>query len=804
MSDIPINDDIIVEGDERFLPSNDEEGDISDAYMTTDSESTDIADDDYIPFYDTSTSTKKKSLWSNLVNKLKSVFNPPITDIVNIYGAKNLLPYPYNQTTKTSDGVTFTDNGDGSVTLNGTNTGANTIFMFRYRPEDKTIRLFTELKKMNTSFKLLGGNDIPRVVYNIDFYDSSSTYISSVMNRNDTPTVFTIPSNAESANIFIRCVKDAVYSNLTIYPMLYLASIEDNTYEPYAKTNQELTADTEALTNQANDMVNVLGAKNLIPNNATSQTINGVTFTVNSDGTVTVSGTATGDATLYLTDSIDLSLFNGMLLNGCPVPSSADAILRLVMNKSPWTGISQNVSDAEIDGFASGTLGRLFIRVYSGRTVNATFKPMIRLASIQDDTYVPYAKTNQQLTEDTLVAYKTADSASTTINDTDYIPISESNGTTRKKALWTTIIAKIKSSLATVATSGSYNDLSDKPTIPSVVNNLTSDSTTDALSAAQGKALANGSARDSTKLPLAGGLVTGIVSGKNHFQTTARCQGATGLIAGAHALQIDGTTYAQDGYVRVYGINGTYRTDIKANGSLAADIETTLPASSGTLALTSQLTNGSVTKVGTATVGANANTPMRLNAGVPTACNSFVPTSGGTFNGRVDINRGTDGLDLVIGDTNDRGKVALMGAGSNYGTFTEDLVKLNGNRTYSIPNSTGIIQVSSSSSRRVKKNIRDMTEEEAKKLLDVNIVKFDYKGNWCGGEKNQSGVIAEDTIDIMPEVVHIPKSYDPNAPVDEEYNLPPDVDYRKFIPYLIKMVQVQEQRINELESMIKS
>lgn len=42
-----------------------------------------------------------------------------------------------------------------------------------------------------------------------------------------------------------------------------------------------------------------------------------------------------------------------------------------------------------------------------------------------------------------------------------------------------------------------------------VQNNLTSDSTTDSLSAAQGKALANGSARDSTKLPLAGGTMTG-------------------------------------------------------------------------------------------------------------------------------------------------------------------------------------------------------------------------------------------------------------------------------------------------------
>ena len=35
---------------------------------------------------------------------------------------KNLLPYPYYETTKTVNGITFTDNGDGSITVNGTAT----------------------------------------------------------------------------------------------------------------------------------------------------------------------------------------------------------------------------------------------------------------------------------------------------------------------------------------------------------------------------------------------------------------------------------------------------------------------------------------------------------------------------------------------------------------------------------------------------------------------------------------------------------------------------------------------------------
>ncbi len=35
----------------------------------------------------------------------------------------NLLQYPYTDTTKTENGITFTDNGDGSITVNGTATG---------------------------------------------------------------------------------------------------------------------------------------------------------------------------------------------------------------------------------------------------------------------------------------------------------------------------------------------------------------------------------------------------------------------------------------------------------------------------------------------------------------------------------------------------------------------------------------------------------------------------------------------------------------------------------------------------------
>lgn len=47
--------------------------------------------------------------------EIVSVESPKVT-----VAGKNLLPYPYTQTSKVESGVTFVDNGDGSITANGT------------------------------------------------------------------------------------------------------------------------------------------------------------------------------------------------------------------------------------------------------------------------------------------------------------------------------------------------------------------------------------------------------------------------------------------------------------------------------------------------------------------------------------------------------------------------------------------------------------------------------------------------------------------------------------------------------------
>ena len=105
------------------------------------------------------------------------------------------------------------------------------------------------------------------------------------------------------------------------------------------------------------------------------------------------------------------------------------------------------------------------------------------------------------------------------------------------------------------------------------------------------------------------------------------------------------------------------------------------------------------------------------------------------------------------------------------------------------------------SSRLVKENIADMTDDEAMKILQLTPVDFDYIEAY-GGEKNQHGLIAEDTIDIIPSCVTVPDGYsEDNFDVDNGIrNEVLAIDYSKLVPYLVKMVQIQQKQIDKLLS----
>ena len=161
---------------------------------------------------------------------------------------------------------------------------------------------------------------------------------------------------------------------------------------------KNISAQIQTLKNNDDAMLNVLGAKNLLSNNGTTQTINGVTFTVNADKSITVStdsGGATANAVFIW--KFDLEAGSYILSSG--------------RNDTGWRTYCVQVYKAnivDITDYQEGAFtlsakatkieGR--VRVVNGTVITTpiTFYPMVRPASVADDTYVPYAMSNRELT----------------------------------------------------------------------------------------------------------------------------------------------------------------------------------------------------------------------------------------------------------------------------------------------------------------------------------------------------------------------------------------------------------------------
>jgi hypothetical protein len=130
--------------------------------------------------------------------------------------------------------------------------------------------------------------------------------------------------------------------------------------------------------------------KNLLKNTATSQTINGVTFTVNEDGSVTVNGTATAISDFYFWGSTTDSGSYLYIPKGSRVVGSDESSLRwIAREKTAGAVIAMSAINsllAERDCYFYG----IFIRASQDMTNNGrVVYPMIRPAGT-DDTYEPY------------------------------------------------------------------------------------------------------------------------------------------------------------------------------------------------------------------------------------------------------------------------------------------------------------------------------------------------------------------------------------------------------------------------------
>lgn len=137
--------------------------------------------------------------------------------------------------------------------------------------------------------------------------------------------------------------------------------------------------------------------KNLLKNTAVSRTWNGVTFTVNEDGSVTTNGTATANINFVLYEWTDFPQeLSGidLRLTGCPQGGSLSgyriAVHRKMTADESYVGVGADVGDGAIVN-TSAKYYRVLIGIGANTAVDGlTFYPMLRYAEITNNTYEPY------------------------------------------------------------------------------------------------------------------------------------------------------------------------------------------------------------------------------------------------------------------------------------------------------------------------------------------------------------------------------------------------------------------------------
>ena len=140
-------------------------------------------------------------------------------------------------------------------------------------------------------------------------------------------------------------------------------------------------------------------------------------------------------------------------------------------------------------------------------------------------------------------------------------------------------------------------------------------------------------------------------------------------------------------------------------------------------------------------------------------------------------------IDFHWGSTNTDWTARIVQRGEN----TVDLIGKNSS-TWGVWRAASF---SSQSSIHVKENVQSITAEDARKLLQLRPVTFNYKN---GGQVDQAGLIAEEVNLVMPKMVIGDINFNPEEPWNA-----PSIDYSKFVPYLIKMIQIQQKEIDKLK-----
>ena len=189
-------------------------------------------------------------------------YEPPIVgqEITLTACGKNLLKYPYVKTTSTINGITFTDNGDGSITMNGTaaaTTWCSNVQQLRLQ-KGKQYCFSTGTPATTGASPTDNGG---YTMY-LSFTENAG---DSVAKRYEFPNVgsenIVFTANYNYANLSIRVENGAQLNNVTFKPQLEIGGAATE-YEPYSGSTVTITPDSNPYT-VSNDIRQQDGVNNI-------------------------------------------------------------------------------------------------------------------------------------------------------------------------------------------------------------------------------------------------------------------------------------------------------------------------------------------------------------------------------------------------------------------------------------------------------------------------------------------------------------------------------------------------------------
>ena len=311
---------------------------------------------------------------------------------------KNLLTYPYTYKTKTVKGITFTDTGDGTITINGTADGEASCYM--KSPSD--VPLF-KLPIGEYVYTCEGVKDDASYYSNIYYYDNKGFRNLMCTVTKDSPNgIISITNeifeNYQAILLEIVVKNGVTVSKVVLKPMITLASETDDTYEPYcggiASPNPDYPQEIKGLGDGGTIEVKTCG-KNLLKNTATTKTMGGVTFTVNEDKTITLNGTATTDLNYVFNWNIDATKKSVLAsIHKISGSASSDSNISFFAFDSRWWGAygpTINSVERKLNNY-DFIIFRIQVKKDTVCT-NLKVGLMVRYETVTDGTYEPYTET---------------------------------------------------------------------------------------------------------------------------------------------------------------------------------------------------------------------------------------------------------------------------------------------------------------------------------------------------------------------------------------------------------------------------